>query len=42
MCQNELAWYKDEILIFKNINSYSDEEARKNEEMLQRKYKLFS
>lgn len=41
MRQNELAWYEDEILIFKNLDNNSDEEARINEKMLQLKYKLF-
>lgn len=41
MCQNELTWYEDEILILKNLNNNLDKEARKNEEMLQKKYNLF-
>ncbi|OVE69073.1 hypothetical protein CCS79_09110 [Clostridium diolis] len=42
MCKNELTWYKDEILILTNLNNNLDKEAHENEEMLQKKYKLFS
>lgn len=41
MRKNKFRWDKEKILILKNTDNSSSEEAEKNEEMLQNKYNLF-